>query len=381
MIEVTHANFNPKKMKTARMARGMTMKELSEKASLSRQMISNYESGKTTPSASSVIKIINALNFPSEFFSVEDITTPGGATFFRSQSAATKRKRDMQEIRLEFVKSIYDTLSNYVNFPKVEIPETLDKDIEDITDEDIKAMASELRELWGIASTRPIFNLIELAEVNGIIISEANMSDDKLDAVSKWIEGRPYIMLTSNNETAVRRNFNVAHEIGHILLHESVEDIDNYSSNTLKNVIEKQANLFASHLLLPDKAFSDSLISTNLDFYVELKKYWNVSIQAMIFKTGYLGLINEDQKLYLNKKISWNKWRKKEPYDDIMPIEKPKLLSQVYKMIVDNNVVYPTDLINQLKLPSDELSVMLGIQIEEFNSYKENLVPNLRLIK
>lgn len=378
---MTHVNFNPKKMKIARMARGMTMKELAEKANVSRQMVSYYESGKTTPSASSVIKLINALDFPSEFFSSEDKAIPGGATFFRSQSAATKKKRVMQETRVEFVKSVYDTLSNYVNFPALEIPGTLDKDIENITDEDIKAMANELREVWGIGSTKPIHNLIEYAEVNGFVISEANMSDDKLDAVSKWFEDRPFILLTSNNESAVRRNFNIAHEIGHLLLHESIEDMDNYSPNVLKNVIEKQANLFASHLLLPDKAFSESLISTNIDFYVELKKQWNVSIQAMVYKTAYLGLINDDQKLYLNKKISWNKWRKKEPYDNSIPIEKPTLLSKVYSMIIDNGVVNSSDLFHQLKLPADELSVILGIPIEELLSSKDKPVPNLRLIK
>ena len=36
------------------------------------------------------------------------------------------------------------------------------------------------------------------------------MSDDKLDAVSEWIEDRPYIMLTDNGESAVRRRFNIA---------------------------------------------------------------------------------------------------------------------------------------------------------------------------
>lgn len=369
-------------MKIARIARGMTMKELAEKSNLSRQMISYYESGKTTPSATSIIKITNALDFPLEFFSVEDRAVPGGATFFRSQSAATKRRRDMQETRVDFVKSIYDILSSYVNFPSLDIPKTLGKDVDEITEKDIKEMAADLRELWGIGSSRPIYNLIELAEVNGIIVAEANMSDDKLDAVSKWIEDRPFILLTNNNESAVRRNFNVAHEIGHILLHDSIEDIDNYNPNTLKNVIEKQANTFASELLLPNKPFSESLISTNLDFYVNLKKHWNVSIQAMIYKTWNLGLINDDQKLYLFKQIAWKKWKKIEPLDDSLSTEKPTLLTKVYKMIVENNVMMASDLINELKLPADELSVILGLPIEEIlSSNKMKLSPNLKLIK
>lgn len=374
-------SLNPKRMRKARIARGMTIKKLAEETGISRQMISNYELGKTVPQGPNILKIVRALNFPIEYFSSEDVSIIGGATFFRSQSAATKTKRDMQEVRIEFVKEVYDFLSTYVNFPQVELPDTMDKDVEEITEEYIKKIARELRNKWGIGQTQPIRNLIEIAEVHGIVVSEANMSDDKLDAVSKWIEGRPFILLTSNNESAVRRNFNVAHEIGHILLHESVESIHEYNANVLKNTIEKQANMFASHLLMPDDVFSDSLISTNLEFYVELKKYWNVSIQAMVMKAEHLGLISEDQKLYLNKKISWNKWRKKEPHDDIIPVEKPTLFSKVYKMIVDNGVISSADMVHQMKLPEDEISKILGVKIEGAKLYKENKKAHLRLVK
>ena len=51
--------FNPKQLTSARIARGLTMKELAEKAELSRQMISNYESGKTIPKADSILKLIS----------------------------------------------------------------------------------------------------------------------------------------------------------------------------------------------------------------------------------------------------------------------------------------------------------------------------------
>lgn len=49
----------------------------------------------------------------------------------------------------------------------------------------------------------------------------------------------------------------------------------------------------------------------------------------MIFKTAYLELINEDRKLYLNKQISFKKWCKKEPLDDILLVEKPTLKKNI----------------------------------------------------
>ncbi|MGG5339960.1 hypothetical protein IGJ48_002668 [Enterococcus pernyi] len=370
--------FNPKQLTSARISRGMTMKELAERADLSRQMISNYESGKTIPKAESLLKILSVLNFPRSFFSneVSELTT--GATFFRSQAASTKRVRDMQKERLKYLFDIYGKLSSYVNFPKLNLPDVLEKDIYDITEDDIIEKANELRKKWELDLSSPINNLIQIAEKNGIVISEANMSNQTLDAVSRWIVDRPFIMLTDNSESSVRRRFNVAHELGHILLHNSIESIHDYSAQDLKNIIEMQANLFASHFLLPSQAFTDSLLSTSLDYYVDLKKYWKVSIQAMVYKTYSLDLINDDQRLYLNKRISANKWRTKEPYDDTMPVEKPKLLKMVIEMIVNNNVISKNELFQLFKLPKDEVEKITGYNFSYENSQKE--IPNLRLL-
>lgn len=372
--------FNPKQLTSARISRGMTMKELSEKAEISRQMISNYESGKTIPKAENLLKLINVLGFPRGFFSTEMSDFHSGATFFRSQTAATKKARDMQKEKIKYTYDVYSKLATFVNFPPVNLPTLIEKDIHEIQEEDIIQKANELRNIWDIDSISPIKNLIAIAEKNGIIIAESNMTDTTLDAVSRWVIDRPFIILTNNNEPAVRRRFNIAHEIGHILLHNSVESIHAYSSKELKNIIEKQANSFASHFLLPTDAFEESLLSTSLEYFVDLKKHWKVSIQAMIFKTHSLGLINDDQYLYLNKKISWNKWRSKEPYDDEIPVEKPNLMNAVYNMIVENNVMLPKELISSFHLPQDELEKIISKSIFNTKDSKTS-TPILRLIE
>lgn len=375
-----HAKFNPSKLKKARIARGMTKKELAERTGISRQMISNYELGKTQPGATKLLAIVSELNFPYHYFTSEDKGFYEGATFFRSQSAATKKARDMQAVRLEFQKEIYDFLSQYVNFPQLNLPESLMKNIHDITNEDIENKAKELRKCWGLGENLPIDNLIESTEIHGVIIVESNMSDDTLDAVSEWIEDRPFIMLTDNGGSAVRRRFNVAHELGHILLHGDIESIHDYTSQELKNIIEKQAHYFASCLLLPEKGFLDSLLSANLDFYIELKKRWKVSIQAMIVRTFQLDLISEDQKLYLFRRIAYNKWKKREPLDDKLSVEKPTLYRKVFDLIVDNGILQKKELIAYLSLPKDELEKSLDISIDD-NERQIPKEPVLKIVK
>lgn len=372
--------FNPKQLTSARLARGLTMKELAEKADISRQMISNYESGKTTPKAESLLKLISILQFPHNFFMQDMSPLYSGATYFRSQSAATKKVRDMQGERLKYFSNVYEVLAQYVNFPPVILPSLLEKDIYEITEEDIIQKARELRKLWEIDEVSPIGNLVNIAESKGVLIAEANMEDDRLDAVSRWIKDRPFIMLTSNNESSVRRRFNVAHELGHIILHNTIESIHDYSSKDLKNLIEKQAHSFASHFLLPDEAFSETLLSTSMEYYIELKKYWKVSIASMIYKAFSMQLINEDQYIYLNKKISRNKWRKVEPLDEVISIEEPELFSKVYNIIVEHNIMSKNELNRRLNLPIDETKKIIGpiVIIEEQTRTNE---PILRLIK
>lgn len=74
------------------------------------------------------------------------------------------------------MQEVYKVLATYVNFPKVCLPELIEKSIYEITEEEIVKKAEELRKIWGLDLISPVPNLIQLAEQNGVIISEANMS-------------------------------------------------------------------------------------------------------------------------------------------------------------------------------------------------------------
>ena len=83
------------------------------------------------------------------------------------------------------------------------------------------------------------------------------------------------------------------------------------------NAREKQANMFASALLLPRETFvrSVSAYPSDVDFYKSLKKKWKVSIQAMMYRTRQIGIISANQFQYMMRIVSKNGWRTKEPGD------------------------------------------------------------------
>ncbi|WP_461213881.1 helix-turn-helix domain-containing protein [Lacticaseibacillus sp. GG6-2] len=374
---MTEAKFNPVQLRKARMMRGISMAQLAEQAELSRQSISKYEQGTSEPRGDSILKMAHALNFPTGWFSRDEATAPMGAVFFRSQAASTNKLREMQTMRLQLVAEAERYLSEYIDFPEVNIPTPLDVPVEEITDDMIREMSESVRDLWQLG-TGPIGNLTNVLEANGIIVSETTMHSEKLDAVSSWISGRPVIALTDNDESAARRRFNMAHELGHILLHESVEDIFELDNAKYKKLLERQAHYFASSLLLPDDSFMDYLISTDMSFFIEAKQYWKVSISALIYKASQLHLMTENQYLYLQKKISSNHWRKHEPDDDVIPKERPELFKEATEMLIEAKVTDSAKISSDLGFPKEEFETIFRHSLIDKQLSK---APKLRIVR
>lgn len=369
--------FNPKQLKRARVSRGLTMAELSRKSGVSRQSLSAYENGLSVPGGDSFLKIINVLKYPVNFFSKEEVSYNKGVAFFRSQSSATAKLRKKQKMMLLDIVDSYNAIKEFINFPELNIGEVFTGNIKTLTDEKIEGLANSLRSRWGIGDS-PILNLTKLMEANGIIIAETEMDDDNLDALSQIVDGRYFIALTNKNESNSRRRFSLAHELGHIVLHnnsefESIFELDN---KEYKNILEKQAHYFASCFLMPSGSFSDSILATSIQFFEKNKKIWNTSIAAQVHRSQQLGILNEDQALYLQKKISKNKWRKKEPLDDIIPVEEPYIFRQALKMLNDEGIANPETISAKVALPNTEFSKIFGYEI----STKET-TPQLRIVK
>jgi Zn-dependent peptidase ImmA (M78 family) len=107
----------------------------------------------------------------------------------------------------------------------------------------------------------------------------------------------------------VRQNFTVAHELAHLLLHDqeqlhvdrafpTVRLRDDTSSQGIDDA-EKEANLFAAEILMPEEFLRNDLAGrSTLDLYDEnyipqLAQKYGVSVQAFMFRLQYLGYIED----------------------------------------------------------------------------------------
>lgn len=340
------ALFNGHRLKQARLYRGYTVEELAEKIQISKQAISQYETGKTEPTFDKLCSLAFQLRFPYEFFTQQNShLVSSGSTYFRSLLKTSKKYRVEQTTKMEFLAQIYSFLNDYVEFPKLNLPSFSD----DLTPEEA---ALKVREFWNLEE-RPILNIVQLLEKNGILVTTYETATDDIDAFSQLIQNQNaemyLIALSKNKDTAARTHFDVAHELGHIILHNWNEDIECLSRDEFRQR-EKEANDFAAAFLLPEEAFRQEFhyVPDRLEAFLPLKKKWNVSIAAMLYRCCDLGIIDHVQYQNMMKKMQVKNWRKVEPFDNILQTAKPSLFRDAIAVLLENNVFSPDELVREL---------------------------------
>lgn len=317
--------FIGNRLKSAMQFRGLGITDLSKQVDISKQSLSMYANGDNTPPYENVMRISKALDFPYEFFMREDkCTTITDNIYFRSQASATRKERLAQSVKMEYVAKMYEVLLNYVDFPCLDLPKVEFVGTDDPTQYDsdevlkeIENIANEVRKQWHLGCG-PIKNLQYVLEMHGLIITGFSSVSNKIDAFSQRIHiqkgGYMYIIALSLGSKPMQRlRFDMAHELGHILLHPWGDENDTLSKDEF-NGREKQANMFASALLLPRDSFGEDISAypTDIEYYKFLKKKWNMSMQAMMYRARQLKIVTANQFQYMMRQISKNGWRTKE---------------------------------------------------------------------
>lgn len=348
--------FNGDRLKFARTYRGMSAQELAEKIEVSRQSINQFENysidsdKNSKPSIENIENIAQELKFPVEFFfqkEKENIKIEN--TYFRALLSSKKKEKQSQINKAVLITVIYDILQEYLEFPDINIP-VVQK--ENLSDQDISNAARELRDLWNIEN-KPIKDIIFLMENNGLVVTALPTNTEEIDAFTQYIkiENKEYMCVVLENEkkSACRRQFSAAHELGHIILHANKINMNEIERSEFRE-IERQANLFASELLLPEEEFKKDLIMpTSLKSYEILKRKWHVSILAMMMRACNLNIITQNQFQYLMKQYTIKNYRKHEPLDNIIEIPQPQTLKRAIEILLTNNIFTPDEILDELK--------------------------------
>lgn len=342
-------SFNGDRLKAARLYNAMTISDVAEKAGISKQAISQFETNKSEPKLETMIAIATTLGFPRSYFYGRDKEkVVVGDTYFRSLAATTNKERLAQIERVKLLVKIIGVIKEYIDFPELRLCDT--KEMEQI---DIEKLADSIREAWGL-DDRPILNIIDEMERNGIFVSSIFTNGHNIDAYSQveMIDGNPVavVVLGSDKENAFRRNFSAAHELGHLLL----DDYYNISDLTKLEYkeMEDTMNRFAAALLVPKEIFQKDLMTNSkkeLNLYIQLKRKYHVSAAALIVRARHLELITQNQYQYLMKQLSQRGYRVCEPFDKETPVIKPRYIKEAMKMIFEEDKVTGKEFMEELE--------------------------------
>jgi Zn-dependent peptidase ImmA (M78 family)/transcriptional regulator with XRE-family HTH domain len=351
--------FYGDRLREAREIRKLSQEDVARITGITRASISAFEKELRMPNARTAAALSNALAVPLTYLQNDRPARRKslGPLSYRKKTRASVAVQNQISRYEEWLEDIAIVFSGYIEFPEVNLPLNLDLDYKVLTSDDIEQAAEELRKSWGMG-LGPIANLIDFVEANGIFVGNAALNTN-VDAVSKWRENQPRIVINQSIKASVRLRMNIAHELGHLVLHRLAEE-DDYEQNETYQLMERQAAYFAGCFLFPRKTFCDEFFSVNLNSLMELKKRWKISMGAIVMRGKNLNLISDDMVTSYYRALGNKGYsRTNEPLDNIIPIEKTTMFLDASQMI--SKIIPLRQVIDETLLSTNDFLMITGI--------------------
>ena len=165
------------------------------------------------------------------------------------------------------------------------------------TSQELNSLALRTRRMWNEDAYSPIdiFTIVNGWKEKKITIIKYPMSDRISGMCTK--ENHDIIICINSNTSYGRQRFTLAHELFHVLYEENMKRVVcDMSINTNKSVSEKEADQFASYLLMPYDAlyeYESDKTKWNLEKIIDAQQFFQISHQAMLYRLVNDGLLNE----------------------------------------------------------------------------------------
>jgi Zn-dependent peptidase ImmA (M78 family)/DNA-binding XRE family transcriptional regulator len=358
----------------ARELLGWSKTELAQALDVTPAAVAQWEAGTKEPTAENAAALARCLNIPLALLCKPkpiEISRCGPITF-RSWKSAANRKNNRKAQRLtEMVAEVFFWLGERVAFPKVSLPEA---QFPTQGSKDVEELASTVRRHWGLGD-RPILRLGELLESKGIVLAKATFCDDRFDAFSCIINGRPFIFLGTDKQDRARSRMDAAHELGHLILHQPLTELE-LAESSIHDQVENEAKSFAGAFLLPKETFVKDVRGCRLESLLSLKTKWGVSVQGIVRRLYDLGVISKERYSELFRQMSQRRWRqpKGEPLDDQIPAMRGTLGKKALDILEGEGIINAWELPDALPLP---IKILNEIFDRNANDWSPNEFKNI----
>lgn len=318
------------RLRQARKAAHMSLRELAGQVGLSHTAIDKFERDTNTPHSTMLLKLSEALGVSVDYL-LRPPTVELQAVGYRSHKGFTPTKSgqiladvtDKVERHLELYDLVPGTLPAF-NKPRVAAPiESLDQ-VEDV--------AEKTRKTWRLGFN-PIPDLFDTLEEHGIIVLQSHViSANTFSGLSAWA-GEVPVIIVSTEWPSDRQRFTACHELGHLLLHGKLSpELDE----------EKACDRFAGAFLAPKPSVISALGATRtwIDHreLALLKAEYGLSMNAWLYRAKDCGVISPRKAGQLFGYFKKRGWDKDEP-SKVCPKEKPRRFPQTVFRAVAEDII------------------------------------------
>lgn len=337
--------FDGARLTLARHLAGLRKSDLAALVDKSATAVAAWESGAKRPTAATVAQLALSLSVDPGFFAVraEDVAALSTTPHFRSLRSTSQLARDQAYAYGQLAVDIATSLERHVEFPDPDVP-TLPVFADDQDGDGPERAARLVRQQWGMEAG-PAGHLVRLLENQGVLVVFSPPQTASVDAYSFDSKLRPVVVLNPIKRDYYRQRFDIAHELGHLVMHADAEPGG--------RIVEDQAHRFAAELLMPADQTRDLLPVTmggNVwRTLARLKEQWGVSIQALLYRARWLGRLSDVSYRNAMTTISARGWRRNEP-GLVSAIEQPSLLPRAVELLVQEGID-EAQLVTQCRVP------------------------------
>ncbi|HGG59555.1 MAG TPA: helix-turn-helix domain-containing protein [Gammaproteobacteria bacterium] len=335
------------RIKQARKAAGLSMRDLAQRAKISAMSISKYENGQATPSSGVLIALARALHVRTEYFFRTNAIELEGVEYRKHRKLGAKTLDQIHAGVIEQLERFFELLDFLPTHPiaQFEPPANLAPHIDSL--DQIEEVAIAVREAWGLGNN-PIPDLTDALEERGVMVFQTEvLHGDKFDGLAATVNGLPIIVVGAH-WPGDRQRFTLAHELGHLILSERLTDnLDE----------EKACNRFAGAFLAPAPEVSKELGTKRT--WLEprelniLKKAYGLSMSGWIHRAEDLNILSKANAGKMRIFFRKQGWIKNEP-GGIYPSEQPSLFTQLVYHALAEGLIAESKAAELLMLPLPE---------------------------
>lgn len=338
---------NSRMIVLAREARELTQSALAKQLGITQGTLSKIEGGIMACPPDVLSKVSQALDFPEDFFQVAEqihgVGTEAHHCMYRRRASVTAKTLKRIEAEINILRI---NLSRLLEAAEVQTAARIPSmPVEDYSNDPVE-VARALRVYWQMPSG-PVDNLIMLIERAGGIVIPHDFGADNVDATSIRVQGLPPLFFYNPHMTGDRLRFTLAHELGHIVMHEIPHP-----------AIENEADAFAAEFLMPAREIGPQLRNLTLAKAAQMKPYWKVSMAAIAYRAKTLGRLTEAQFRYLFYQLGAGNMRKREPASLDVPIERPSIQDELLTFFK-----------KELGYSTPDMTRLFRLSATEFNRY------------